>query len=125
MEHWTYSNLRIDSLFHRRAVELVKAKKCTVKAPHIKEVNQVMQNTPTAAYLRDLSFHERLMLTSLVKCMKRDGVDEIKWGDVRRHFLEYYAIQCSLLLSSNGSTTYIWTFWHLTVIRGGSRPLRN
>lgn len=68
----------------RRAVELVKEAKGTVKAPHIKEVVQVMQNTPTAAYLRDLSFHERLMLTSLVKCMKRDGVNEISWGDVRR-----------------------------------------
>lgn len=69
----------------RRAVELVKEAKGTVKAPHIKEVVQVMQNTPTAAYLRELSFHERVMLTSLVKCMKRDGVNEISWGDVRRN----------------------------------------
>ncbi len=68
-----------DLSFLRRAVELVKEAKGTVKAPHIKEVVQVMQNTPTAAYLRELSFHERVMLTSLVKCMKRDGVNEISW----------------------------------------------
>jgi len=66
----------------RRAVELVQEKKTTVKAPHIKEVVQVMQNSPTAAFLRDLSFHERLMLASLIKCIKREGVEEIKWGDV-------------------------------------------
>lgn len=41
-----------------------------------------MQNSPTAAYLRECSFHERLMLTSLVKCIKREGVEEIKWGEV-------------------------------------------
>jgi origin recognition complex subunit 1 len=48
----------------------------------VKEVIQVMQNSPTAAYLRECSFHERMMLTSLVKCMKREGVEEIKWGEV-------------------------------------------
>ncbi|KAF9484856.1 P-loop containing nucleoside triphosphate hydrolase protein [Pholiota conissans] len=72
----------------RRAVELVKPVKGTVKPPHIQEVVSTMQNTPTAAYLRDLSFHERLMLASLVKCVKREGVEEIKWGDVQhQHFI--------------------------------------
>ena len=70
----------------RRAVELVQEKKTTVKPPHIKEVVQVMQNSPTAAFLRDLSFHERLMLASLIKCIKREGVEEIKWGDVSLFF---------------------------------------
>lgn len=70
-------------LFCRRAVELVRATRATVKAPHIREVVQLMQNSPTAAFLRDLSFHERLMLASLVNCAKREGVDEIKWSEVR------------------------------------------
>lgn len=48
----------------------------------MKEVIQVMQNSPTAAYLRDCSFHERLMLASMIKCMKREGVEEIKWNEV-------------------------------------------
>lgn len=48
----------------------------------VKEVIQVMQNSPIAAYLRECSFHERLMLASLVKCMKREGIEEIKWGEV-------------------------------------------
>ena len=49
----------------RRAVELVQATRGTVKAPHIREVVQLMQNSRTAAFLRDLSFHERLVLALL------------------------------------------------------------
>lgn len=48
----------------------------------MKEIISVMQNSPTAAYLRECSFHERLMLAALVKCVKREGVEEIKWGEV-------------------------------------------
>ena len=67
----------------RRAVEVLQPTRGTVKAPHIREVVQSMQNSPTAAFLRDLSFHERLVLASLVTCAKRQGVEEIKWSDVR------------------------------------------
>ena len=60
-----------------RAVELVQATRGTVKAPHIREVVNLMQNSPTAAFLRDPSFHERRMLASLLSCAKREGVEEI------------------------------------------------
>ena len=43
---------------------------------------KMMQSSPTAAYLRGLSLHERLVLTSLIKCIKREGVEEIKWSEV-------------------------------------------
>ena len=49
----------------------------------VKAVIKEMQNSPTAAYLRELSFHERLMLAALVKCVRKEGVEEIKWADVR------------------------------------------
>jgi hypothetical protein len=42
-----------------------------------------MQNSPTAAYLRECSIHERMMLVALIKVIKREGVEEVKWGDVR------------------------------------------
>lgn len=58
----------------------------TARMADVKEVIQVMQNSPTAAYLGECSFHERLMLASLVKCMKREGVEEIKWGEVEVMF---------------------------------------
>lgn len=56
--------------------------KRAAKPGDVTEVIKVMQNSPTAAYLRDCSFHERLMLASLLKCVKREGVEEIKWGEV-------------------------------------------
>ena len=48
----------ISFLSCRQAVKLVQATRGTVKAPHIREVVQSMQNSPTAAFLLDLSFHE-------------------------------------------------------------------
>ncbi|KAF9022267.1 P-loop containing nucleoside triphosphate hydrolase protein [Hymenopellis radicata] len=73
----------------RRAVELVRPEKRVASSGDIVQVMSVMQNNPTAAYLRDLSFHERLMLASLVKCVKREGVEEIKWGEVQHQHLTY------------------------------------
>ncbi|KAF9559279.1 P-loop containing nucleoside triphosphate hydrolase protein [Agrocybe pediades] len=73
----------------RRAVELVLPTKSTVKIPHIKEVVQTLQNSPTAAFLRDLSFHERVMLASLIKCVKREGVEEVKLSEVLHQHITY------------------------------------
>lgn len=56
--------------------------KGTAKIKDVKEVIQVMQNSPTAAYLRDCSLHEQIMLASLLKVIKREGVEEVRWGDV-------------------------------------------
>jgi len=64
-------------------VELARVTKTTAKGEQVNEVVAVMQNSPTAAYLRDCSFHERMMLASLVKCVKREGVEEIKWEEVK------------------------------------------
>jgi origin recognition complex subunit 1 len=66
----------------RRAAELVHPKGKTAGMEDVKEVIKVMQNSPTAAFLKELSFHEKIMLAALVKCMKREGVEEIKWGEV-------------------------------------------
>ena len=54
----------------------------TAKIKDVKEVIQVMQNSPTAAYLKDCSLHEQIMLASLLKVIKREGVEEVRWGDV-------------------------------------------
>ena len=66
----------------RRAVELVQPRSKTARTDDVKEVIKSMQNSPTAAYLRELGFHERLMLAALLRCIKREGVEEIKWGEV-------------------------------------------
>ncbi|TFK36756.1 P-loop containing nucleoside triphosphate hydrolase protein [Crucibulum laeve] len=79
----------------RRTVELVQPKRRTAKMNDVKEVLQMMQNSPTAAYLRECSFHERLMLTSLVKCIKREGVEEIKWSELQHQHLVYMNVLTS------------------------------
>lgn len=70
------------TFIRRRAVELVHPQSRTARTDDVKKVIVDMQNSPTAAYLRDLSFHERLMLAALLRCIKREGVEEIAWGDV-------------------------------------------
>ena len=71
----------------RRAVELVEPDKRTARTDDVKQVIKDMQNSPTAAYVRELSFHERLMLAALLRCVKREGIEEIRWGDVCRSSL--------------------------------------
>ncbi|EJD07069.1 P-loop containing nucleoside triphosphate hydrolase protein [Fomitiporia mediterranea MF3/22] len=73
----------------RRAVELVRPSGKPAKIADVKEVITRMQSSLTAAYLGDCSLHERIMLASLIKCMLRDGVLEIKWDDVQRQHLIY------------------------------------
>ena len=63
-------------------MELVQLKQTTAGVRDVKEVIQVMQNSPTAAYLSECSLHERMMLASLIKCIKREGVEEIQWIEV-------------------------------------------
>ncbi|KAJ7704310.1 P-loop containing nucleoside triphosphate hydrolase protein [Mycena rosella] len=66
----------------RRAVEVAHQDCRMAVIRDVNEVTKQMQNSPTAAFLRDCSFHERVTLVSLIKCIKREGVEEIKWGDV-------------------------------------------
>lgn len=66
----------------RRAVELVQPHKKAARTDDVRNVIVQMQNSPTAAFLKDCSLHERIMLAALLKCVKRDGVEEIKWDDV-------------------------------------------
>jgi len=61
----------------------------------VQEVFRAIQHNPVTAFLKDCSFHERLMLASLVKCMKREGIEEIKWGEVSKKlrldkFISYF-----------------------------------
>ncbi|KAG6837268.1 hypothetical protein H0H93_012273 [Arthromyces matolae] len=80
----------------RRTVELVQPQRRVARAPDVTEVIRVMQNSPTAAYLRECSFHERVMLASLIKCIKREGVQEIKWEEVQHQHLIYMNVLPSL-----------------------------
>ena len=67
----------------RRTVELVQPTKKTAGMREVREVISAMQNSPTVGYLEELSLHERIMLAAVLKCVKKEGVEEVKWGDVR------------------------------------------
>ena len=71
----------------RRAAELVQPARRTARTDDVRAVLREMQNSPTAAFLRELAFHERVMLAALVRCVRKEGVEEIRWGEVRAAFL--------------------------------------
>ena len=63
-------------------MELVQQERRQARTDDVRKVIKVMQNSPTAAYMRECSLHERIMLAALLKCIKRQGVEEIQWGEV-------------------------------------------
>lgn len=66
-------------------MEVAAEQKKMVRAVDIDQIIKAMQNSPTAAYIRQCSLHERIMLAALHKCVRREGVAEIPWGQVRAH----------------------------------------
>ena len=89
----------------RRTVELVQSAKKTAGMREVKEVISAMQNSPTAGYLQELSLHERIMLAAVLKCVKKEGVEEVKWGDVR------------LISYNHSSRTWVGAYCSLFVVR--------
>jgi hypothetical protein len=92
------------SWLHSRTVELVQPQRRTARTDDVKEVIKVMQHSPTAAYLRECSFHERMMLAAVIKCVKREGVEEIKWGDVITFVPSPTAEHAELTAIASGTT---------------------
>ena len=58
----------------------------------VKDVIRDLQNSPTAAFLRALALHERILLAALLKCVRRTGVDEIPWADVQHQHHLYAGV---------------------------------
>ncbi|KIO15489.1 hypothetical protein M407DRAFT_247219 [Tulasnella calospora MUT 4182] len=71
----------------RRSVETVYNPQGTspiVKMKDMTEVIKAMQNSPNAAFVRECSFVERVVLAAIIKCVKREGVSEVRWGGVTK-----------------------------------------
>ncbi|KAG8963633.1 Origin recognition complex, subunit 1 [Tulasnella sp. 425] len=71
----------------RRAVETVynpQGSSPVVRMKDMTEVIKAMQNSPNAAFVRECSFVERVVLAAIIKCVKREGVSEVKWGEVTK-----------------------------------------
>jgi hypothetical protein len=83
----------------RRTVELVQPSGRVARTDDVKDVIRELQNSPTAAILRALSLHERILLAALLKCVRRTGVSEIPWADVNhQHHL------CAGVFADSSST---------------------
>ena len=67
---------------HRRTVELVQPFRRVARTDDVKDVIRNLQNSPTTAFLRSLSLHERILLAALLRCVRRTGVCEIPWADL-------------------------------------------
>jgi origin recognition complex subunit 1 len=67
---------------HRRTVELIQPFRRVARTDDVKDVIRNLQNSPTTAFLRSLSLHERILLAALLRCVRRTGVCEIPWADV-------------------------------------------
>ncbi|THV01003.1 P-loop containing nucleoside triphosphate hydrolase protein [Dendrothele bispora CBS 962.96] len=73
----------------RRAVEICQPLSRAARTSDIAEIIKEMQNSPTAAYLSECSLHERIMLAALIKCVRREGIEEIKWSALSYQHLDY------------------------------------
>ncbi|KAI9454389.1 hypothetical protein BJY52DRAFT_1225114 [Lactarius psammicola] len=76
----------------RRTVELVQPLARAARTDDVKDVIRDLQNSPTAAFLRALALHERILLAALLKCVRRTGVDEIPWADVQHQHHLYAGV---------------------------------
>ena len=83
--HPSFANglsLKKKKRMHRRTVELVQPSRRVARTDDVKDVIRNLQNSPTTAFLRSLSLHERILLAALLRCVRRTGVYEIPWTDV-------------------------------------------
>ncbi|KAJ1304608.1 hypothetical protein OPQ81_005750 [Rhizoctonia solani] len=73
----------------RRAVEVCHSTQGsrTVTIQDVVEVIKSMDKSSTADYIRDCSFHERLLLASMISRMRRAGVESVKWDDVTTYHM--------------------------------------
>ena len=76
----------------RRTVELVQQHKRVARTDDVKDVIRNLQNSPTSAFLRSLSLHERILLAALLRCVRRAGISEIPWTDVSHQHTLYSGV---------------------------------
>ena len=72
-------------LMRRRAVEVAAdaASPSPVTAKQMMAVLNAMSSSPVAQFIRSCSTQQKLMLTALVRCVRREGVPEIPWRNLR------------------------------------------
>ncbi|PVF93593.1 P-loop containing nucleoside triphosphate hydrolase protein [Serendipita vermifera] len=71
----------------RRTIERVRSKSREATVADVVQVISLMQNTPTAGYVAQCSFHEKAMLAAALMEVRWTGVEEFTWGKLRNRHL--------------------------------------
>ncbi|KAI6154604.1 P-loop containing nucleoside triphosphate hydrolase protein [Pisolithus tinctorius] len=94
----------------RRAVELAHAEERSGEARDVQNALAALQRSPTAAFVSTCSLHERIMLAALIRCIKREGVEEVKWGEIQAQHLTYTPVL------GDGESTRVPHHTQLTIV---------
>ncbi|KAG8820385.1 Origin recognition complex, subunit 1 [Serendipita sp. 400] len=71
----------------RRTIERVHSKGREATIPDIMQVISLTQNTPTAGYIAQCSYHEKTMLAAALMEIRWTGVEEFTWEKLRSRHL--------------------------------------
>jgi origin recognition complex subunit 1 len=69
---------------YRRTIERIKEKSRPATINDVMEVISLTQNTPTAGYVAQCSFHEKAMLAASLMEVRWTGVEEFTWAKVSK-----------------------------------------
>lgn len=72
------------TLIHRRAVEvtLESTSPHSVTPKEMMAVLNLMSSSPVAMFVKNCSTQQKVMLASVVRCVRREGIAEIPWRNV-------------------------------------------
>lgn len=83
----------------RRAIEIVEervkkanagqtAKNGNVTIPVINEAVREMFSSPTVTFVQQCSLHQKLFLVSVLKCIQRNGLADVEFGEVAQQHVQ-------------------------------------
>lgn len=82
----------------RRAIEVAQSTRKTATQKDVNEIIIGVQSSPAFALVRSCTFHQRVMLAAILKCIKKTGLEAVKWDEVQDQHLSY----ASVLSTSRG-----------------------
>ena len=103
-----YSEKHQPALTHRRAVEVTLefTSPHSVTPKEMMAVLNLMSSSPVAMFVKNCSTQQKVMLASVVRCVRREGIAEIPWRNVS--LLLFHLDRCPIftLLFSHLTSLY-------------------
>jgi len=96
-----------DRVFLRRTIERIRDKTRPATIADVMHVISLTQNTPTAGYVAQCSFHEKAMLAAALVEVRWTGVEEFTWAKASRRMSPARVGACTdKMFSSCGADTW-------------------